>query len=271
MGKRERGSLTVEAAIVLVIFIFGYASIVSITSFIRAQMIIQYGINEAAKEISAYCYIVSKTGLMDDSARLSEEAGEFKKSTDNVIDTVAKLYEAMEDGSEHIASSVQEIDTSDLESILAGVEVTGSVTQEEFNNMAAKANSMKEAGEEYFGNPQAILKGLASVAKDTGFRAAKSYMVAAPISKLLFQKHIGQYGTQLEGVDVLEKLGVVNGIDGLDFTGSTLFNDGSTITVQVAYTMKVKYPGFDQKEFHFIQTASTDAWGSHGTERPWRE
>ena len=38
---KQKGSLSIEAAIVLVIFIFGYASIVSITSFIRAKMIIQ--------------------------------------------------------------------------------------------------------------------------------------------------------------------------------------------------------------------------------------
>ena len=67
--------------IVLVIFIFGYAAIVSVTSFIRAQMIIQYSISQAAREISAYCYLVSKTGIMEDSGRVNAEAGEFKKST----------------------------------------------------------------------------------------------------------------------------------------------------------------------------------------------
>ena len=67
--EKQKGSLSVEAAIVLVIFIFGYASIVSITSFIRAQMIIQYSISQAAKEISAYCYLVSKTGLMEEDRK----------------------------------------------------------------------------------------------------------------------------------------------------------------------------------------------------------
>lgn len=263
MKKREDGSLTVEAAIILVMFIFGYASIVSVTSFIRAQMIIQYSINQAAKEISSYCYIVSKTGLMEDSADLNAEAGAFKKSTDNVIDTVAKLYDAIEQGTEHIGSEVSKIpENDDFNSILDSIQVTGDVTQEEFQNMVTSANAMIDAGEDYFSDPQAILNGLGALAKDEIFSQAKSYVVAAPISKALVKKQIMLYETNSRGEDVLETLGVVNGLEGLTFTGSTLFNDGKTIVVQVSYTMKVKYPGFHEKNFHFIQSASTEAWGA---------
>lgn len=270
--SRQKGSLTVEAAIVLVIFIFGYASIVSVTSFIRAQMIIQYGITQAAREISSYCYLVSKTGIMDDSGRLNQEAGEFKKSTDNVIDTVVKLYDAVDQGTDHITSTVQEIPANgDLETMLNSVQTAGDITQQEFQNMVSSANTMVEIGSDYFSDPKAILKGLGALAKDEALSAAKSYVIAAPISKALVKKQIALYGEDAEGRDVLEKLGVVNGMDGLSFIGSTLFNDGESITVQVSYTMKVRYPGFDQKEFHFIQTASTKAWGSSTGGRPWRE
>lgn len=269
---RQKGSLTVEAAIVLVIFIFGYASIVSVTGFIRAQMIIQYGITQAAKEISSYCYIVSKTGIMDDSGRLNEEAGEFKKSTDNVIDTVVKLYDAVDQGTDHITNSVQAIpENGDLESLMNSMQSTGDVTQQEFQNMVTAANTMIDTGGDYFSDPKAILKGLGALAKDEALSAAKSYVIAAPISKALVKKQINLYGEDSEGRDILEKLGVVDGMDGLNFVGSTLFNDGETITVQVSYTMKVRYPGFDQKEFHFVQTASTKAWGSSTGGRPWRE
>lgn len=272
MRNRQRGSLTVEAAIVLVIFIFGYASIVSITSFIRAQMIIQYGITQAARELSSYCYLVSKTGIMDDSGRINQEAGEFKKSTDNVIDTVVKLYDAVDQGTEHITNAVDEIpQNEDLESIWNSVQDAGDVTQQEFQNMVTAANTLVDTSGDYFSDPKAILKGLGALAKDEALSAAKSYVIAAPISKALVKKQIALYGTDAEGRDILEKLGVVGGMDGLSFVGSTLFNDGETITVQVSYSMKVRYPGFDQKKFHFIQTASTKAWGSSTGGRPWRE
>lgn len=270
--KKQQGSLTVEAAIVLVIFIFGYASIVSMTNFIRAQMIIQYSISQAAREISSYCYLVSKTGIMDDSKRIHTEAGEFKKSTDNVIDTVVKLYDAVDQGSAHITNSVQEIpENQDLVSVMGALQNTADVTQEEFQNMVTAANTMADAGEEYFSDPKAILKGLGALAKDETLSRAKSYVIATPISKALVKRQIDLYGRDGQGRDILEKLGVVGGLSGLNFMGSTLFNDGKTVTVQVSYTMKVQYPGFDQKEFHFIQTASTKAWGSETGGRPWRD
>ena len=254
--KGQKGSLTVEAAIVLVIFIFGYAAIVSVTSFIRAQMIIQYSITQAAKEISSYCYLASKTGIMEDSADLNAEAGAFKKDTDRMIDTVVKLYDAQ---------------SQDLTDLVNSVQDTAGVTQEEFQSMVSAANTMMDTGEAYFSDPKGLLKGLGAVAKDGVFSAAKSYVLAAPISKALVKRQIALYGQDSQGRDVLEKLGVVGGLNGLNFMGSTLFNDGKTITVQVAYTMKVTYPGFDQKEFHFIQTAATKAWGSDTGGRPWRE
>ena len=144
--RTEKGSLTVEAAIVLVIFIFGYAAIVSVTSFIRAQMIIQYSISQAAREISAYCYLVSKTGIMEDSGRVNAEAGEFKKSTDNVIDTVVKLYDAVDEGTEHISSSVQEIPQhSDMESLMNSMQTSADITQAEFQNMVTAANTDRKS------------------------------------------------------------------------------------------------------------------------------
>lgn len=263
MLKQEKGSFTAEAAIVLVIFIFGYISLITIGSFIRAQMIIQYSITQAAKDISAYCYLVSKTGLMDDSKNLSQEAGAFKKDTDTVIDTVVKLYGAVSDGTDHITNSVSKVqENEDIEGKLDSLENLGGEVQEQCQNIMNAANAMADTGSDYFSDPRAIMKGLGAVAKDTAFSQAKSYALAAPISKALVKKQVNLYKTDGRDKDILEKLGVINGMDGLNFTGSTLFNDGKTITVRVTYSMKVDYPFFDMKEFHFIQTVSTEAWGS---------
>lgn len=270
--KSKKGSLTVEASIIIVLFLFGYLSIVSVTNFIRAQMIIQYSISQAAKDISSYCYIISKTGLMEDSTRLEGEANAAKADADKVIDTVVKLYQAVESGSGTIKQEVDEITMKEswLEKIEA-IENAGDVTSEEFNQMVDAANTMIQEGGAYFSNPDAILKGLLSVAKDEAFSQAKTYVLAAPISKAMVSGQVEAYGVYGDGKDILEHLGVVGGIQGLNFTGSTLFNDGSTIEVKVAYTMKVEFPFFENKEFHFIQTASTKAWGSGNNSRPWRK
>lgn len=275
MKNKQRGSLTVEAALVLTIFLIGYAMIISAANMIRAQMIIQHGISQAAKEISAYCYLLSKTGIMDASGNTHQEAETFKENTDKVIDTTVKLYDAFGTGVDHISSAVSEIPTmngiEDLDQVVQGVTDVADITQQEYNEIVTKTNNMIAEGKNYFSNPSGILKGLGAVMKDEGVSAIKSFVIAAPLSNALTAKQIELYGTDAKGKDILERLGVVNGMEGLNFLGSTLFNDGETITVQVSYTMKIAYPGFDLKEFHFVQSASTRAWGAGNGDRPWRE
>ncbi|MEY8338320.1 hypothetical protein AALB16_09900 [Lachnospiraceae bacterium 62-35] len=270
-NKDQRGSLTMEATIIIVIFIFGYVAISSVVSFIRAQAIIQYSISQAARDISTYCYIISKTGLMGDSAALGEEAASAKADADKVIGSVVKLYQAMDSGADSVSGAFDEIPfDGDWQASIDGVGNLQNVTQEEFQNITNASNQMMEEAESYFSQPDKILKGLLSVAKDEGFKALKSYVIAAPISKALVKGQIDLYGHDSQGRDVLEKLGVVDGVDGLNFMGCTLFNDGKTITVSVVYKMKIDYPFIKTKEFMFKQTASTEAWGSKHEERPWR-
>lgn len=262
-NRREKGAMSIEAALILAIFLLGYTAIISAASFIRAQMIIQYSISQAAKEMSSYCYLVSKTGIMDDSHRLNGEAGSFKEDTDKVIDTVVKLYDAIDSGSSAISGQVQEIaECTELDDFVSSATDLTNVTQDEFNKMNSAATNMMETGQAYFSNPKQILKGIASLAKDGALSAAKSYIIAAPISRAMVKKQIDLYPMDSQGRDVLERLGVVDGMKGLNFTGSSLFNDGETITVQVSYSIKIPFPGLEDKPLHFIQKASTRAWGA---------
>ena len=166
-NRREKGAVSIEAALILAIFLLGYTAIISAASFIRAQMIIQYSISQAAKEMSSYCYLVSKTGIMDDSHRLNGEAGSFKEDTDKVIDTVVKLYDAIDSGSSEISGQVQEIaECTELNDFVSSATDLTNVTQDEFNKMNSAATTMMETGQAYFSNPKQILKGIASLAKD---------------------------------------------------------------------------------------------------------
>lgn len=262
-NRKERGSLTVEAAIVLVLFLFGYLSIVSITEFVRAQMIIQYSLNQTAKEISAYCYLPAKLGLLRDAKTISEHSETFKNDTDGVINSVVMLYDAVAQGSDHIAAGSNAIQEADgLEELLNSVQDAGAMTQTDFQNIASASQTFAEKSGDYFSDPKHILKGLSSLALGEGLNKVKSYVIAAPLSKALMKKQLELYGTDSQGRDVLARLGVQGGIDGLNFTGSTLFNDGETIELRVVYDMSVNLPWFKEKKFHFSQSAVTRAWGA---------
>lgn len=277
MMREKKGSITIEATFVLCIFIIGFAAVTFITSFIRAQMIIQYSISEAAKEISSYCYIAGKTSVMSDSAQISNQAGTFKNDVNGaitdvneVIDTVGKLYQSVQADGKDIQSYMNKDGETDMQEILQSVSSNVQGTVQDFN--AAKNASMnlynKFQASEYKSNPVLILKGMANVAMDEGFSAIK-LVLASSISRALVKGQIEVYGISGEK-DILERLGVVDGFDGLDFSGSTLFNDGKTILVTVTYDMRIPYLEFADRKFHYTQRAATKAWGSDRPEKTWR-
>lgn len=50
MKKRQKGSITVEATLFLPLFFLAFVSIYSLISFTRAQLIVQYAADQAAKK-----------------------------------------------------------------------------------------------------------------------------------------------------------------------------------------------------------------------------
>lgn len=105
----ERGSITVEASLILVIFIFGWVAITSIADFIGVQMIMQYNITQAAKQISTYSYLLSKTDYYMDGQNLKSAAENGKDQVDETIDTVVKLYKAVDETSGNLQTNTNSI------------------------------------------------------------------------------------------------------------------------------------------------------------------
>ena len=63
--ERQKGSITVEASLFIPMFLFAFMSIYSLVFFVRAQLVIQYAADQAAKEVAQYSYILKKTGILD--------------------------------------------------------------------------------------------------------------------------------------------------------------------------------------------------------------
>ena len=63
--KKEKGSITLEAAIFLSMFLIAYLAFMDLVQVARAQMILQYTLDETTKELAQNSYIpVSYTHLV---------------------------------------------------------------------------------------------------------------------------------------------------------------------------------------------------------------
>lgn len=264
--KQNKGSLTVEASLIVVIFMAAFIALLSIINMIRAQVVIQNAANQAAKEIAQYTYILQKAGLADLGTGNAEKAGQFADDTQEMIGTIFTFFDASEHGLdtavETYKSNLERAKNypGDISQRVSEIETDIKSLKNEAESVKAAAEEMESAVSDYFKDPKEIFMGLLAVMKDSALDAVK-ISVATPVCKNLTNKYLGVYPD-----DYLERLGVVGGTAGINYWGSSILLDFQSIEVSASYKMKVELPFFDKLEYQFKTTASTRAWigdGSH--------
>ncbi len=249
----ESGSVTVEATISLSAFMFAIVTILTIVNICVVQAKISIAINATAKELSHYSYLYSLTGLPEGQAKLAKAGKETESDINGVLSDVNTVFTEIQN-----IGKAERDEAEDITGMLSGIK--GS-----FDNISEAGGSLKEQLEELAKDPKGVAMGLAKIAATDGWNLAMSRLVAAPLSKGLCKKNlVAEDGGNVEAY--LKHLGVVpaaNGsyYDGLDFSKSSLFPDGSNeIRVTVSYDVKVIALLPIDFSFHFMQSAVTQGW-----------
>ncbi len=111
-----KGAVTVEASLVLPIFLFGYVLILSLVQIIRTESIIQHSVNRMAAELSEYCYIADKLSLTDEIQKSNISISE---AVENITELTGSLedQESEEDGEDSVIVTLTKFllgDTADM-------------------------------------------------------------------------------------------------------------------------------------------------------------
>lgn len=263
--KWNKGSISVEASIALVAFIFFMISIVSLINICRVQTKVGNALHLAALDISHYSYLYEITGLYDmdvsiqnagaaANATLTEKA----KKADELIantETLLSILESDKDTAQQIVD--RQIDPIEgiekIEDSVAQGQLTIQEMEANFDQVAEEARGIAE-------NPILFVKTLAQCGIGEGFDQLKNYM-AGVLAKSLMQDHIEAGGTIADADAYLEHLGVVDGLDGMHFGASEIYSgdDHADINLVVMYEVKV-FPLLSDATMPFAQSASTRAW-----------
>lgn len=259
-GKiKQKGSVTVEAGIILVIFISAYMALLSMINVYRAYMVIQNAIDQTAKQVSEYAYIAKKLGVHDIGKTASDDANGFAENTGKMLNTIQVFFNASANGLENateVSSNILNDSPEEYpENLLNQMNGVGKDAQEIYDAGCA----MQSFVTDYFSDEKAIFNGILAVIKDGAYDAVK-VAVAMPISRTLSYKYLAGYP---EGY--LKNLGVQGGKAGINFWGSSFFLDMQSIEVSATYKMKIQYPFLDRFDFTLRNTVSTRAWIGDGS------
>ena len=262
MQKENKGSLTVEASIALIVFIFAFLSILYLCKFARAQVVLQHAVNQVAKEISQYSYLTNKLGIKNDKTKSKE----MIKDTDKIISEASNLISLINSEKDELEGVIVEDKDYKINNYYDDIKIykkydeAGNKIKDSYTKIGGDLNAFIGDAKEYLKDPKVLLNGFIAIAKDEIADFAVSKYIAAPLSSLLVQKYLPS--GQASADEYLLKLGIDRGLDGLNFDTSTIFKNESNIDITLIYNMNLKLPLFPEKNLCFRVNASTVGWQS---------
>jgi hypothetical protein len=238
----KKGSVTVEASIVLPIFISLIICIAFFIKLVYIQEIMQHAIDQTASEMASQAYIYRVSGLqqVNDKVRdgLKSNSDTFKKHLSTVMDTFSSLNSLTEKGG----------NTAEDKSY---VDKLGEV-KNNFDNLINSSNEIIQ-------NPIDELKSIAFLIAGGAFDDMKTELFI-PITRLYMKKYLTS--DRLKNADQrLKGLNIINGYRGLDFSSSHFFQDSNNdIDIIVSYSVDIPVPFNIIPDLGIIQRATARAW-----------
>lgn len=229
-----KGDIAIEALFGLIIFILAYMGVLMFSTLMRLEATTQYAVDQVAKEVSQYYYVLEKTDLL-----LDEPGKVDVNDTDSLI----------ENGNNAISGL----------SALMGSSVSGSDTAqiaENAKSFGRDANAVYETIKA--GDWGTQLTNIMSLTLNGVTDRIFGKVIAGPVCKMLFEKYIPADDPD----EYFRNYGIEDGMDGLDFTYSTFIQDGYTINVVLIYKLNLKNLTFGifDKDIYIRQVGSTQAW-----------
>ncbi len=272
--KRLSGSITVEAAIVLPIFICVVISMAMCIKLIYIHDVMQHAIDEAVNELAAYSYIyhVSDLQEIDNSVQdtIEDNAAQGSKHTETFFDAYETMEKTVQAGNDAVVD-IKEISSSQgnfdnkAEEILeqaSEIKSTGEqLTKENMQSIKALEQVFNEAGKD----PRKEAESMAWMLSNGIYSDAKT-IIAVPIIKQTIKKYLIQDG--YNDVDmILKKLNISGGFNGLDFYSSTFFKNNQDIDIIVKYKVELALPIKLLPDIYIVQRSTARAWleGGDGT------
>lgn len=226
--EKTAGSITLEASIFLTVFILFYMALMDLVQIARAQVILQYSINEVAKEVSQCSYILTKTGIVEKRMATSSTANQFKGQTADLVNAVKELGNTLTEGGDIVGAA------------------------EHAGNLAY----------DYFSDTDELASNILSLIKSSGANIASNYVIQELVESNV-KKQLE--GMTTKDVDTyLEDLGIEGGFDSLDFSRSNWCQTSSgrmpDLEVTVVYQIHFNLGFIELEPRTFKLTAKTALW-----------
>lgn len=255
MKNNQSGAIIVEASLTLTMFICLLASIIALTNLFVVHNKIQYALTQASNTISHYGYLYTAVGLQSAEQQMNEKITNDTKDLNKTAGSILEFSDSLDEFVGNAGGTVDSLKGQDFSNIQSQLESTING----FNQTTGNAKTVISDIKNLVKNPKGLLIAIVQTFVAEAKSTIKSYISQA-ISQYLVEDYISNTsGTSAD--DYLKHIGVVNGAEGLDFNGSTIFDDEDCkiVDLVVQYDVEIRF-GFISKKIHILQRSVAVAW-----------
>ncbi len=232
--------MTAEACIGFTIFAILTITILFFIRIVFVHSLVQHCINQAAKEISSYSYIYGVSIMdIDDKIQQNAAAGSnyFDTNVGNIVDGVDSII----DLGENAATTYESATNFDIEATIKNAESTG----KSYQQLKEQYSDTKASIQEIISNPNKFMKSIGNIFAGNAMSDAKAFF-GGEIVRAMMSDYLNDMnqsgGRTYEPSERLENLGVVGGLEGIDFSQSK-FNEtinGQKHSIDIVACYKIK-------------------------------
>jgi hypothetical protein len=251
--KNKKGSLTLEAAISLPIFMCVFLTIAFFMRVVYIQNNVQYALNGAANELSTYSYLYSVSGFQELNDSVSGEMNKYGERASNHTKQLLEAFDAMGDnlqkGLDSVEGGLKNGDPEQIENL-----------KELYNQSKISAGTVKNVLNEVEDDPKSEFVSIASLFLGAGYENIKGEL-SEPLIKFFMAKYLdnkiiksggspGAYIFVKKGDDPLKAFSFK----------SKLFTDNKSIDIVVRYKIKTALPINIIPEIPMEQRVTVRGW-----------
>ncbi len=257
-AKREKGLMTVEAVLSLVPFIMIILGIISFINIFAVHNKIQYAMYQAGSELTAYTYFYEALGIRNGDKVLGADIDKETVEIDTAIQKTTEFLgelDSLSTNAKKVVDSNSDNLKNDLDQIITDGKNTIDAGKDAINADIALVS-----------DPEDLLRNLVYYGIEQGEQALKSWILNTISSELVPTYLESTFSTSdaMTANEYLNKAGVVNGVKGLDFSKSKIFQDKEykMIDIVAEYDLEISFFELFLKKprIHVVQRCAVPAW-----------
>ena len=247
----KKGSLTLEAAISVPIFLMVLFAVIFFIKYVYLHNMIQNAMSNSVREISSYSYIYSVTGMQEKNDKLVDELNKRGALANETITNTTSSYISSKNDLQQILNTFGSMEGNPAGNFDKIADELSNIQK----NIEGLNETIEKASEE---GPINLFKSMAYLLGQDIYEAEVKATVLEALSRSFMKKHLSFDEEDYD--ERLKELMVVDGFEGLDYSGSRLFADKKSIELVVTYTIDTKISFGLLPDIEITQRSTIEGW-----------